>query len=151
MKLKSIIACGLLLLGMGAATTSCEDMFEAENNLVTTDLTPNDTLYQMMGIVQRMQKLAERTVLLGEVRADLLDVDNIHSTAYLQGLFENTPEKTKPSTLVTSTSLVSIHSLRRMEFINMRKKFVLQSVSAHGATSNWLRFMVKCHSCSVLF
>lgn len=96
MKLKSIIACGLLLLGMGAATTSCEDMFEAENNLVTTDLTPNDTLYQMMGIVQRMQKLAERTVLLGEVRADLLDVDNIHSTAYLQGLFENTPEKTKP-------------------------------------------------------
>ena len=58
MKLKSIIACGLLLLGMGAATTSCEDMFEAENNLVTTDLTPNDTLYQMMGIVQRMQKLA---------------------------------------------------------------------------------------------
>lgn len=96
MKLKSIIACGMLLLGMGAATTSCEDMFEAENNLVTTDLTPNDTLYQMMGIVQRMQKLAERTVLLGEVRADLLDVDNVHATAHLQGLFENTPDKTKP-------------------------------------------------------
>ena len=96
MKVKSIIACGLLLLGMGAATTSCEDMFEAENKLVTTDLAPNDTVYQMMGIVQRMQKLAERTVLLGEVRADLLDVDPVHATAYLQGLYNNDPAQTQP-------------------------------------------------------
>ncbi len=96
MKVKSIITCGLLLLGMGAATTSCEDMFEAENNLVTPDLAPKDTIYQMMGIVQRMQKLAERTVLLGEVRADLLDVDPIHATAHLQGLYDNTPDKTQP-------------------------------------------------------
>lgn len=96
MKVKSIITCGLLLLGIGAATTSCEDMFEAENNLVTTDLAPKDTIYQMMGIVQRMQKLAERTVLLGEVRADLLDVDPIHATAHLQGLYDNTPDKTQP-------------------------------------------------------
>lgn len=96
MKVKSIITCGLLLLGIGAATTSCEDMFEAENNLVTTDLAPKDTIYQMMGIVQRMQKLAERTVLLGEVRADLLDVDPVHATAHLQGLYDNTPDKTLP-------------------------------------------------------
>ena len=96
MKVKSIIACGLLLLGMEAATTSCEDMFEPENTLVTTDLAPNDTVYQMMGIVQRMQKLVERTVLLGEVRADLLEVDPIHATAHLQGLYNNTEGETKP-------------------------------------------------------
>lgn len=89
MKFKSIITCGLLLLGVGAATTSCEDMFTAENNLVTTDLTPRDTLYQMMGIVQRMQKLADRTVLLGEVRADLVSVDPIHASADIQELASN--------------------------------------------------------------
>lgn len=89
MKLKSIIACGLLLLGVGATTTSCEDMFTADNSLVTTDLTPKDTLYQVMGIIQRMQKLADRTILLGEVRADLLEVDPIHASADIQELASN--------------------------------------------------------------
>ncbi len=59
---------------MGAATTSCEDMFAPENSHVTTDLTPQDTVYQMMGIVGKMQKVADRTVLLGELRADLVNV-----------------------------------------------------------------------------
>ncbi|MBO4672750.1 MAG: RagB/SusD family nutrient uptake outer membrane protein [Bacteroidaceae bacterium] len=89
MKLKSIIACGLLLLGVGAATTSCEDMFTAENTLVTTDLAPKDTLYQMMGIVKRMQKLADRTVLLGEIRADLVEVDPLHASVDIQELASN--------------------------------------------------------------
>lgn len=89
MKLKSIIACGLLLLGVGAATTSCEDMFTAENSLVTTNLAPKDTLYQVMGIIQRMQKLADRTVLLGEVRADLVEVDPLHASADIQELYAN--------------------------------------------------------------
>ncbi len=89
MKLKSIIACGALLLTVGAATTSCEDMFTAENKLVTTDLTPQDTVYQVMGIIQRMQKLADRTVLLGELRGDLVDVDPAHSSVHLQELAAN--------------------------------------------------------------
>ncbi len=89
MKVKSIIACGLLLLGVGAATTSCEDMLTADNKLVTTDLAPQDTVYQMMGILQRMQKLADRTILLGEVRADLVDVDPIHASADIQQLAAN--------------------------------------------------------------
>ena len=81
--------CGLLLLGVGAATTSCEDMFTAENKLVSTDLAPKDTLYQVMGIVQRMQKLADRTVLLGEVRADLVDVDASVASTDIQQLSNN--------------------------------------------------------------
>lgn len=87
--MKSIIKCGLLLLGLGAATVSCEDMFTAENTLVTTELAPQDTLYQMMGIIKRMQKLADRTVLLGEVRADLVDVDPLHASADIQELASN--------------------------------------------------------------
>ena len=80
---------GMLLLGVGAATTSCEDMFEAENKLVTTDLEPQDTVYQVMGIVKRMQKLADRTVLLGEVRADLVDVDASVASTDIQQLSNN--------------------------------------------------------------
>lgn len=87
--MKSIIKCGLLLLGLGTATVSCEDMFTAENTLVSKELAPQDTLYQMMGIIKRMQKLADRTVLLGEVRADLVDVDPLHASADIQELAAN--------------------------------------------------------------
>lgn len=89
MKFNSIIACGLLLLGLGATTTSCEDMFTPENKLVSTDLAPADTLYNVMGIVKRMQVLADRTVLLGELRADLVDVDPLHASSYVQELAAN--------------------------------------------------------------
>lgn len=80
---------GLLLLGVGAATTSCEDMFTAENKLVTTDLEPQEQGYQLMGIVKRMQKLADRTVLLGEIRADLIDVNKDVASTDLQQLYDN--------------------------------------------------------------
>lgn len=89
MKMKSIIKCGLLLLGLGTATVSCEDMFTAKNTLVSKELEPQDTLYQMMGIIKRMQKLADRTVLLGEVRADLVDVDPLHASLDIQELAAN--------------------------------------------------------------
>ena len=89
MNMKSIIKCGLLLLGLGTATVSCEDMFTADNTLVTQNLAPQDTLYQVMGIVKRMQKLADRTVLLGEVRADLVTVDPAHAPADIQELDDN--------------------------------------------------------------
>ena len=71
MKVKSIILSGMLLLGVGASTTSCEDMFTADNNKVSTNLAPADSLFQTMVIIKSMQKLADRTVLLGEVRPTL--------------------------------------------------------------------------------
>ncbi len=80
MKTKSIILSGLLLASLGAATTSCEDMFTTDNSLVTTDLAPKDSMYQVMGIINRMQKLADRTILLGELRADLVDINSTTST-----------------------------------------------------------------------
>ncbi|MBQ0022629.1 MAG: RagB/SusD family nutrient uptake outer membrane protein [Prevotellaceae bacterium] len=33
--------------------------------------TPNDTIYSLMGIINKMQVIADRTILLGEVRGDL--------------------------------------------------------------------------------
>lgn len=80
MKFKSIILSGLLLAGLGTVSTSCEDMFTAENSLVTDNLAPQDTVYQMMGIISQMQKLADRTVLLGEARADLVSYTSAAST-----------------------------------------------------------------------
>ncbi len=89
MKIKSIIACGMLLLTVGAATTSCEDMFTAENKLVSEELAPKDTLYQVMGIVKRMQKLADKSVLLGEIRADLVTVNSDVASTDIQDLHDN--------------------------------------------------------------
>ena len=73
MKTKSIIFSGLLLASLGAATTSCEDMLSVDDELHTTNLAPQDTVYQIMGIINRMQSLVDRTLVLGELRADLVD------------------------------------------------------------------------------
>lgn len=88
MKTKSIILSGLLLVGAGLATTSCEDMFTSESKLVDDDLTPKDTVYQMYGIIQQMSKVVDKTILLGEVRADLVTT-NEHSSEALQDLASN--------------------------------------------------------------
>ena len=88
MKAKYFILSLLLMIGAGALTTSCEDMFTNENDLVETNLQPADTLYNIMGIVRSMQKVAEKSVLLGEVRADLVDI-NAHTTTALQELSNN--------------------------------------------------------------
>lgn len=79
----------MLLLGVGAATTSCKDMFTPDNNIVTTELAPQDTVFQAMGIVQRMQKLADRTVLLGELRGDLVNINREYASPSLQQIFDN--------------------------------------------------------------
>ena len=89
MKTKSIIFSGLLLLTVGAATTSCEDILSVDDELHTTNLTPQDTVYQLMGIVNRMQSLVDRTVVLGELRADLVDLDPTVAKTSLQEVMSN--------------------------------------------------------------
>lgn len=88
MKTKSFICSALLLLGAGVATTSCEDILEAENKLVTTDFAPNDTVYQFFGVVHAMQGVVDQSVLLGELRADLVAV-NATASEDLQALGNN--------------------------------------------------------------
>ena len=89
MKTKSIILSGLLLVTLGAATTSCEDMLSVDDELHTTNLAPQDTVYQLMGIVNRMQSLVDRTVVLGELRADLVDLDLTVAKTSLQEVMNN--------------------------------------------------------------
>ena len=63
--------------------------FEEENNF---DL-PSDTVYSVMGIIKKMQVIADRTVLLGEIRGDLTTLTD-HATTDLRQLanFEATAE-----------------------------------------------------------
>ncbi|MFW5878033.1 MAG: hypothetical protein ACOCUP_02855 [bacterium] len=67
------------LLFAGIVFSSCEDMLETESEriLLADDHqlnSPNDTIYSMVGIFTKMEKLAKRFVLLGELRGDLMDV-----------------------------------------------------------------------------
>lgn len=56
---------------------SCSDMLDTKSDMVEFEEdnhlnTPQDSLYSVMGIIRQMQTIADRTVLLGEVRSDLV-------------------------------------------------------------------------------
>ena len=55
----------------------------------TTNLAPQDTVHQVMGIINRMQSLVDRTVVLGELRADLVDIDPSVAKTSLQDVMNN--------------------------------------------------------------
>ena len=64
---------------------SCGKMLEMDSELVefASDNkldTPEDTLYSVMGIIRQMQVVADRTMLLGEVRGDLMQLTDKAST-----------------------------------------------------------------------
>ena len=65
-------------------------MLEVEDELHTTNLAPQDTVYQMFGIINRIQSLVDRTVVLGELRADLMEVDPDVAKTSLQEVMNNT-------------------------------------------------------------
>lgn len=66
-------------LAAGLSLASCEDMLNPESDLVMYQEynklnTSNDTLYSVVGAFRLMEEVADRTNLLGEVRADLVTV-----------------------------------------------------------------------------
>ena len=74
----------LLFGGLVAASSllsACSDFFDQDSDHVifADDYKLNqssDTIYSLTGIMSKMQALGDRTVLLGEVRGDLVDVTN---------------------------------------------------------------------------
>lgn len=70
---------GVLMLGLFTLSTSLftlSSCTKADSDLVSfvednTLSTPNDTVYSLIGIVNKLQKIADRTILLGELRGDL--------------------------------------------------------------------------------
>ncbi|MCM1108701.1 MAG: hypothetical protein NC388_06550 [Clostridium sp.] len=71
MKRKSILYTLLFALGLSVSFSSCEDMLtvESDRNVYQTG---QDTLYSYWGVMKSMQKIAERYVILGETRGDLI-------------------------------------------------------------------------------
>ncbi len=75
-------------LGMAASAlllTSCGDFFDQESDhVIYTEnarlSNPSDSIYSVVGIMTKMQALADRTILLGEVRGDLVDVTDVTSS-----------------------------------------------------------------------
>lgn len=85
MKLTTILLSTALMASLAVTTTSCGDFLDQESDRVIyadKDHLDNasDTLYSVMGIVNKMQSLADRTILLGEVRGDLCDINNYTSS-----------------------------------------------------------------------
>lgn len=65
------------VITLSAFLFGCADLMETDSELVefeedNTLNHPTDTVYSVMGIMGKMQLIADRTVLLGEVRGDLL-------------------------------------------------------------------------------
>lgn len=80
MNMKRIYIFISIILGIGAFS-SCADFFEQESEDVLYAEREHlnnavDTIYSVTGILQKLQALADRTILLGEVRGDLVSLTN---------------------------------------------------------------------------
>ena len=56
--------------------TSCEDMLKTDSDIVIFDEdnklnSSNDTIYSVIGVVNLLQKVAYKTILINEMRGDL--------------------------------------------------------------------------------
>jgi len=68
-----------MAMAMFGGVCSCSDFFETEStHYIDADkdhlASANDTIYSVIGILNKVQAIADRTVLLGELRGDLVDV-----------------------------------------------------------------------------
>lgn len=71
-KYMTMCLCTAALTGL----TACSDMMDTDSDLVEFQEdnrlgSPTDSVYSVMGIIHKMQVLADRTVVLGEIRGDL--------------------------------------------------------------------------------
>lgn len=82
MKRKSIFYTIALCSVMGVFT-ACEDMFDLTSSSVQYEErheidSPADSLYSVVGILAKLQGVADRTILMGELRGDLVD-ENVNT------------------------------------------------------------------------
>ena len=86
MKSKSIIGAVLAAIFTIGFTTSCEDMFNIESSRVIYEHNHDlgstaDSAYTTTGILQCVREIADRYVILGEVRGDLVEINNLTKTS----------------------------------------------------------------------
>lgn len=76
-KIYKLIFAGCVICGM----TSCSDFFDQQSeHVIFTEKdhlhNATDTIYSVTGILNKLQAIADRTIVLGEVRGDLVDITN---------------------------------------------------------------------------
>lgn len=76
MKNKSIISVFAFLLGMGAVSSSCEDMLTPDMERYAEGFSGKDTVNFYLGILANVQDVIENNAILGEVRGDLVTTTN---------------------------------------------------------------------------
>ena len=86
MKSKSIIGAALAAVVTLGVTTSCEDMFDIDSSRVVIeeehDLNSSaDSAYSTIGVLQSLRQIADRYVILGEVRGDLIEINENTKTS----------------------------------------------------------------------
>lgn len=83
MKIKSIISLFVICMGVGFATTSCDDMLSSDSERnIYPDGIAQDSLYSYWGILNSLQNVAERYIILGETRGELVsEVENNDHTS----------------------------------------------------------------------
>ena len=90
-KLYNLLYVCLVCCGITAALTSCEDMMDTESPRVAYDDqhridNANDSIYSVIGILAQLQQVADRIVLMGELRGDLMTVDTQAASTDLQDI-----------------------------------------------------------------
>ena len=88
MKIKSCVAALLAVFSLGLMT-SCEDMFDIQSNRVVYDHDINstaDSVYSTLGVLQSMRKIADRYVILGEVRGDMAMINELSAKTSIRNL-----------------------------------------------------------------
>ena len=76
---KNFIYSVIFFLCGGFLLTSCEDMLNIESNRVEyefDDWTFNDSVYSVLGILESVQRVGDKNLLLGELRGDLLSTND---------------------------------------------------------------------------
>ena len=86
MKNKSIIGAALAAIVTLGVTTSCADMFDIESTRVAIEKNHQldssaDSAYSTFGVLQCMREIADRYIVLGEVRGDLVEINEYTKTS----------------------------------------------------------------------
>jgi len=100
MKHKKILFAFVVLIAI-FVSSSCEDMLRVESKTVVYDDEntldhPTDTVYSVLGILKGMQKIADRAVILGEIRGDLVETSD-HANKDLAELYDYNLQNLKSS------------------------------------------------------
>ena len=157
MNKKSVI--GLLFVGaLTFMTTSCADMFNIDSSRIVYEHNHKldssaDSVYSTIGILHAFQQIADRYIILGEVRGDMVDL-NKNAKASLRNLsefnFDDDNEYLRVGdyyNVINNCNYLITHmdtTIRHNNKPVMTDEYVAASASVHGPTCSWPSTMARC-------